>query len=231
MTLSVDELIERLWNNPEDMQKFEAAPKQFLIDNGEPIPDDVQVYAHIDTPSAVHFVLPEDGADIPEGDNLGLEIVRKAIDNETYKAQLIENPKAALAQDEIDIPDDVDVNIYQDTPSEVHIVVPFNPATGELSGADLDAVAGGAISKRRRAEAVKQCNYLSKGSKVACKFIPHRGAKKALTYFFKGNFYIVTTNTKYGSPDGYYSMRGPWGGSNPHYQRQYSDKYRPQRRS
>lgn len=139
MTLTATEIIERLWDNPEELQQFEADPKQFLIDNGGSIPDDVQVCAHIDTTSVFNVVLPINGSEMPEGDNAVLQVVRKAMEEPDFKAKLKERPKEALADEDWDIPETVTVNVFEDTPTQCHFVIPFNPAAIELSEADLES--------------------------------------------------------------------------------------------
>lgn len=143
MTLTTGELIEKLWNNPEDAKKFEDNPKQFLIDNGESVSDDVQVHAHIDTVSDRSFVLPANKSEIPEGENAVLSVVRKAIDDPAFKAKLKEQPKETFADEGLQFPEGVSFTVFENTPSQLHIVLPVNPATAELSDADLENIPGG----------------------------------------------------------------------------------------
>lgn len=152
MTLTMGEFIEKLWDNPEDAKKFEDNPKQFLIDNGEPVSDDVQVYAHIDTASDRSFVLPADKSEIPEDENDALSVVRKAMDDPTFKAKLKEQPKAAFAEEGLQIPEDMSVTVFENTPSQLHIVLPVDPATTELSDADLENIPGGGNDSKRQCE-------------------------------------------------------------------------------
>ena len=161
MAFTASEFIEKLWNNPEDMQKFADAPKQFLADNGESVPEDVEVHAHIDTVSTRNFVLPADKSELPDGENVILGVVRKAMDDPAFKAELKEHPKEACAKGGLQIPEGIAVNVFENTPTQRHVAVPFNPAKAEMSDADLDAVAGGL-------DAEDQCTLVGVGQGVAC---------------------------------------------------------------
>ncbi len=143
MALNQSEFVEKLWNSPEEMQKFIASPKKYLQDQGESVPENVTVHAHVDTLSVRNFVLPVDKSQLPEGDNPVLTITRQAMDDSAFKDKLLSDPKAAAAEEGLNIPDGVVVNVFQNTADQVHVVVPFNPAKAELSDADLEAVAGG----------------------------------------------------------------------------------------
>ena len=136
--------LETLWNDAEELEKLKTSPKNYLNSHGADIPDNVEVHAHIDTPTLRNFVLPPDGTEIPEGDNPMLKIIRHALSDSSYKARLLANPKAVLADEGvIELADSVEVSVHQNTASDVHVVIPLNPAHSELSETELEAVAGG----------------------------------------------------------------------------------------
>ena len=58
------------------------------------------------------------------------QIVAKAWANEVYKQRLLRDPKGTLRSEGVNLPDDVDVKVLEDTPKLVHFVVPVKPAGG-----------------------------------------------------------------------------------------------------
>ena len=58
-------------------------------------------------------------------------------------AKLLENPRTVPQEMGIAIPDGLGIKVVEDKPDEINMIVPFNSASGELSDADLEAVAGG----------------------------------------------------------------------------------------
>jgi hypothetical protein len=58
------------------------------------------------------------------------QIVAKAWANEVYKQRLLRDPKGALRSEGVNLPDDVDVKVLEDTPKLVHFVLPVKPAGG-----------------------------------------------------------------------------------------------------
>ena len=76
-------------------------------------------------------------------------IAAEAWKNPQFKKELLENPRAAITTHlKINIPDDVEISVVEETPKHITFVLPVNPAeTGsELTLEALDAVAGGVIS-------------------------------------------------------------------------------------
>jgi hypothetical protein len=80
-------------------------------------------------------------------------IVMRAWEDDNFKQSLMSNPKAAIAEATGEtIPDDVEVEILQETANKVYFVIPTNPVAvmavegeGELSEEALEQVAGGII--------------------------------------------------------------------------------------
>lgn len=74
-------------------------------------------------------------------------LVKKAWESESFKKELLANPRAAIEKEfGVKIPDNVDVTALEDTPQKIHVVVPMSPvaaSTKKMSEADLEAVAGG----------------------------------------------------------------------------------------
>lgn len=72
------------------------------------------------------------------------KIAERAHQDESFKQELFSNPKAALAKEGINIPEDIEVSVFEETPTRLAFVLPMNPSRQELAEADLEAVSGGA---------------------------------------------------------------------------------------
>ena len=69
-------------------------------------------------------------------------IITAASESPEVKKQLMENPKGVIESIlKFQLPDDFEINIFEDTPNRIHIVLPDN--TEELSEVELSAVSGG----------------------------------------------------------------------------------------
>ena len=66
--------------------------------------------------------------------------------DEALKARFMSDPKAVLAERGIDVPDNIDVNVVENSDNTVHITMPKAPdGVAELSDAELAGAAGGGI--------------------------------------------------------------------------------------
>ncbi len=64
--------------------------------------------------------------------------------DEALKARFMSDPKAVLVEHGIDVPDNIDVNVVENSDNTVHITMPKAPAGAtELSDAELAGAAGG----------------------------------------------------------------------------------------
>ena len=67
--------------------------------------------------------------------------------DDALKARFMADPKAVLAERGIDMPDNIDVNVVENSDNTVHITMPQAPAgDGEISDEELGNVAGGKMS-------------------------------------------------------------------------------------
>ena len=73
------------------------------------------------------------------------KVIAKAWREPAFKAKLIADPRAILAEAGVSIPAGVTVKVLEDTGTHLHFVLPPKP-TGQLSDEALDAVAGAAQS-------------------------------------------------------------------------------------
>ena len=64
--------------------------------------------------------------------------------DEALKARFMSDPKAVLAEHGIDVPDNIDVNVVENSDNTVHITMPKDPTgSTELSDEELAGAAGG----------------------------------------------------------------------------------------
>src|SRR5262245_16541524 len=73
------------------------------------------------------------------------QLVARAWGDEAFRARLLAEPAAALAEQGIAVPAGVEVRVHEQTPTVVHLTLPPKP-TDELSDEQLDAVAGGELN-------------------------------------------------------------------------------------
>ncbi len=65
------------------------------------------------------------------------KVVAKAWADEGYKARLMSEPKAVLAEEGVPVPQDVKVVVHEMTPKEAHLVLPTMPADiGDMANMD-----------------------------------------------------------------------------------------------
>jgi len=55
------------------------------------------------------------------------KIVAKAWADDDYKKNLIENPKEILKQEGVEIPEKIKINIFENSATELHFVLPKKP--------------------------------------------------------------------------------------------------------
>lgn len=68
---------------------------------------------------------------------------RLAADPE-FRERLLTNPKAAVsALVGFDLPDEVSIEVHEESLTSVHLVIPTSTGAGDLTDQDLELVAGG----------------------------------------------------------------------------------------
>ena len=68
--------------------------------------------------------------------------------DEALKARFMSDPKAVLAERGIDLPDNIEVNVVENSDNTVHITMPKMPeGSTELSDDEIMAAAGGVYTK------------------------------------------------------------------------------------
>jgi hypothetical protein len=81
-------------------------------------------------------------AEISEKQDFVGKIARAAALNPEIKEALLKNPREVVeARLGFKLPDNFEINVIQDTPNKINIVIPFK--SEELTEAELSAVSGG----------------------------------------------------------------------------------------
>ncbi len=83
--------------------------------------------------------------DITRGEMRDL-LAKFSTENADYRAAIVNDPKKVIeAQFQLNVPEGVTLKVVEDSADTINIVLPAALADGELSDADLEAVAGGGI--------------------------------------------------------------------------------------
>ena len=75
---------------------------------------------------------------------LEANLIAKAWQDEAFKQQLIDNPKSAIAEAGISLPENIEVEAILETSNKFYLVIPQPPTQQEeLSDKELESVTGG----------------------------------------------------------------------------------------
>jgi hypothetical protein len=147
------EAMEKIWNDPEFKKRLLADPKAGLAELGMHVGASQDVRIWENTPREMNFVLPDE-AEMPAGYDpeaaYGVvgKVVKKAWSDASFKARLLANANDAVADAVgLEVPAAVKVRVHEDTPRVKNVILPVDPADDELSDVELEAMAGGALSK------------------------------------------------------------------------------------
>lgn len=162
----VQEALDRLWSDEALKQRLFTDPKPVLKEFGLEIPEGVSVQVHENNNKVFNAVLPMK----PEGQTaLGADplsqIIERAWSDASFKAKLLSNPKEAAAEMGAKLPENIEVKVWENTETVEHIVLPANPVETELSEMELEAVAGGGMSKGAQVGA--GCGMAGAGAGIA----------------------------------------------------------------
>ncbi len=72
------------------------------------------------------------------------KVIARAWRDSAYKAKLLSDPHAALAEAGLEVPAEIKLNVLEDTKDSTHLVLPAAPnKTNALSNDELEKIAGG----------------------------------------------------------------------------------------
>ena len=74
------------------------------------------------------------------------KIIARTRQNESFKQELLRNPKAALTKEGIHIPEGVEVTVFEETSTSLALVLPMNSYPQELAESELESISGGTPS-------------------------------------------------------------------------------------
>ncbi len=147
------QLVARAWSDEAFKARLLAEPAAVLAEQGIELPPGMEVRVHENSRTAVHVALPPEPSAGPSDAQADeallalfgqryLQLAARAWADPAFKARLLAEPKAALAEQGIAYPPGVEVEVHENTPAMVHLMLPPKPSD-ELSDEQLDAVAGG----------------------------------------------------------------------------------------
>lgn len=141
---------ERLSNDIQFRNTFIANPKTILAElfSAFELKAETKIHLHENTSQEMHVILVSSENLVFNDDieDAVEKVLDKAIKNEAFKKLLIADPKGTLANELPDsyIPEDFKIYFHENTSQEIHLLLPsLKTEDGELSEAELDAVAGG----------------------------------------------------------------------------------------
>lgn len=71
------------------------------------------------------------------------KIVVKAWTDEEFRMRLMSDPKCVFKENGIDVPDNVEIKVVENTNNVVHLTLPPKPKEVDLSDKELEKIAGG----------------------------------------------------------------------------------------
>ena len=75
------------------------------------------------------------------------KVIARSWDDEDYKARLLSDPRAVLAEAGLDVPSGVEITVSERQPGTLHLTLPPKPAgEGTLDEKALEAVSAGYTS-------------------------------------------------------------------------------------
>jgi hypothetical protein len=89
------------------------------------------------------------------GKNRFSEIISKCWLDTAFKQRFLTDPKAVLAEFEIELPAGLNVKVVENTDDTIYLTIPPKPVRGELSDSDLEGVSGGAGGAAKPAQVVR----------------------------------------------------------------------------
>ena len=124
-------------------------PRNALVRAGVPVPQGVSVRAFANDARTFHAALPtpqnkEMLEFVRKASPLAAKVYERAWSDAAFKQRLLSQPRQAFIEATgVTPPASLTLVAHEDTPQLLNVVLPHTPASGELSDADLEQVAGG----------------------------------------------------------------------------------------
>ena len=83
--------------------------------------------------------------------------IARALKDRAFKSRLLADPVATLKEAGVAVPDGVAIKVVENTASQVHMVLPDYSAADQLSDAELERVAAGAMQGGIAASYTRPC--------------------------------------------------------------------------
>jgi hypothetical protein len=78
----------------------------------------------------------------PKGVEILDAVTARALSDKRFRNRLLKNPKAVLRKEGLEIPDDVEIVVHENTDDTIHLVLPSGPAqTIDLEEVDITIIA------------------------------------------------------------------------------------------
>jgi hypothetical protein len=156
--MKVEQLLKRVQTDAAFKQELLNNPKAMLVKEGAKIPEGLEIKVLEETANDRYVVLPSRSnmtADEYEAMSKQLaqaedgisRLMGRAMQDEAFKQELLTNTKA-LVENELgkNMPEELEVKVFEQTGNTRYIVLPMNTKSEELSEEDLEAVAGGGVT-------------------------------------------------------------------------------------
>ena len=164
MSGSPQDFLQAVWSSDASTQEFANNPKSFMERFGFSYGENVKVIPHFDNETSVNLVVPESTPEVEtaaKGNaDPAINTLVKASKDETLKRELLENGKTTLANNGVPVISGINYQVFANTATEMHVVIPTNPAIAQAN-AELELAAGG-LSQAGK------CGVGAGGTGVAC---------------------------------------------------------------
>ncbi len=138
MKKQLEEIVNNAVKNPSFKEKLKQNPKKTIEQECQiQLPEDVSVIILENSPKKVYFVLPIPNLPGEEG-----ELFQKLRDPVTRK-EFKSNPRAFLEKNGVFIPKERQIEVIEDEPRKLYLVIPMASEMGALTDKQLEAISGG----------------------------------------------------------------------------------------
>jgi bifunctional DNA-binding transcriptional regulator/antitoxin component of YhaV-PrlF toxin-antitoxin module len=154
-------IIAKAWEDDSFKQHLFAEPKAILNEYGIEVPDTLRITVVENSVNLLYVSLPAKPSIEPSKEQLKIvqeyseqfpqqtdydkkyyQIVAKAWKDDSFKQRLLSEPKVIFKEYGIEVADNLEIQVVQNTSNSVYFIIPVKPSE-ELSEQELEIVAGG----------------------------------------------------------------------------------------